>query len=294
MDLNTFLVTVYCQIDDWLKTQPRVRQRGPQPVLADSEVLTMEVVGAYLGIATDQGVYRHFCRDYAEWFPRVRQVTRVTFVRQAANLWQVKARLWQHLLRQVAFDPAVSVVDSLPVPVCRLGRAYRARRLREWSAWGYDDGARQRFFGLRAHVRICWPGVIVGLALRPADVHDRWAAEDLLETAHGWVLGDTNYWSPLLRDDLAEQGTWLLAPPKTSVKRDRHPWPAWLTQTRRRVETVIGQLVERFHAKRVWARDPWHLCSRWLRMLLSHTFAVLLAQQAGLDSPLQFARLLDD
>jgi hypothetical protein len=29
-------------------------------------------------------------------------------------------------------------------------------------------------------------------------------------------------------------------------------------------------------------------------MLLSHTFAVLLAQQAGLDSPLQFARLLDD
>ena len=125
MDLNTFLVTVYCQIDDWLKTQPRVRQRGPQPVLADSEVLTMEVVGAYLGIATDQGVYRHFCRDYAEWFPRVRQVTRVTFVRQAANLWQVKARLWQHLLRQVAFDPAVSVVDSLPVPVCRLGRAYR-------------------------------------------------------------------------------------------------------------------------------------------------------------------------
>src|SRR5690554_901893 len=134
MDLNTFLVTVYCQIDDWLKTQPRVRQRGPQPVLTDSEVLTMEVVGAYLGIATDQGLYRHFCRDYAEWFPRVRQVTRVTFVRQAANLWQVKARLWQHLLRQVAFDPAVSVVDSLPVPVCRLGRAHRARRLREWSA----------------------------------------------------------------------------------------------------------------------------------------------------------------
>ena len=41
MDLNTFLVTVYCQIDDWLKTQPRVRQRGPQPVLADSEVLTI-------------------------------------------------------------------------------------------------------------------------------------------------------------------------------------------------------------------------------------------------------------
>jgi hypothetical protein len=33
----------------------------------------------------------------------------------------------------------------------------------------------------------------------------------------------------------------------------------------RRVETVLGQLVERYHAKRVWARDAWHLWSRWQR-----------------------------
>jgi hypothetical protein len=35
-----------------------------------------------------------------------------------------------------------------------------------------------------------------------------------------------------------------------------------LVQARRRIETVIGQLVERYHAKRVWARDAWHLWSR--------------------------------
>lgn len=294
MDHTTFLVTVFCLIDDWLRGQGRVRQRGPQPVLADSEVLTMEVLGEWLGLDTDKAIYQHFGRYYREWFPRLRQVDRVTFVRQAANLWRVKERLWQHLLTQLDYDPALSVVDSFPLPVCRFGRAYRCRRLREWSAWGYDDVAQQRFFGMRVHVRICWPGVIVGLALFPADVHDRWAAEDLLPQAHGWVLGDTNYWSPLLRNDLAAQGACLLAPRKTSVKRDHHPWPHWLTQTRRRIETVIGQLVGRFHGKRVWARDPWHLCSRWLRKLLSHTFAFFLAQHAGLDSPLQFAGLLSD
>jgi hypothetical protein len=54
---------------------------------------------------------------------------------------------------------------------------------------------------------------------------------------------------------------------------------------------VIGQLVGRYHAKRVWARDAWHLWSRWQRKLLSHTLAVYLCQQHGLNS-LRFADLL--
>jgi hypothetical protein len=68
-------------------------------------------------------------------------------------------------------------------------------------------------------------------------------------------------------------------------------WSRPTTTTRRRIETVIGQLVERYHAKRVWARDAWHLWSRWQRKLLSHTLAVWLCQQHGLGS-LRFAHLL--
>ena len=51
---------------------------------------------------------------------------------------------------------------------------------------------------------------------------------------------------------------------------------------RYRIETVFGQLVERFHAKRVWARDLWHLTSRWMRKLLSHTLAVFFCAQLNL------------
>jgi len=293
MDHITFLVRVYCLIDDWLATQPRLRSRGRAPALSDSEVMTIEVVGEFWGIDTDSGLYSHFRRYYGDWFPALTRLSRTTVTRQMANLRWVKERLWHHLVQQVEQDPQVNVVDSFPVPVCRLGRAYRCRRLREWSAWGYDDGVRQHFFGMRAHVRIAFPGVITALALAPANEHDRWVAADLLPHTSGWVLGDTNYWSPLLHDELAAHGTHLLAPPKTSVKREKHPWPAWLTQARRRVETVIGQLTERFQAKRVWARTPHHLCARWARKLLSHTIAVALCQEADLPSPLQFAGLVE-
>lgn len=62
---------------------------------------------------------------------------------------------------------------------------------------------------------------------------------------------------------------------------------------RRRIETVIGQGVGGYHGQRMWARDVWHLYSRWLRKMLSHTVAVLLCQQQG-RSPLQFAHLVVD
>jgi hypothetical protein len=101
----------------------------PAPILADSEVLTIECVGEFLGIDTDLDLYQYLRRHWGDWFPALRQVHRTTFVRQAANLWAVKHHLHQHLPAQVAFDPQVCLVDSVAMPICRFARAYRCRRL---------------------------------------------------------------------------------------------------------------------------------------------------------------------
>jgi hypothetical protein len=85
MDLSTFIVSVFCLIDDRLKGR-RIRQRGPAPKLCDAEVLTIEIVGEFLGIDTDKAIHLFFRRHYAEWFPALREVHRTTFARQAANL----------------------------------------------------------------------------------------------------------------------------------------------------------------------------------------------------------------
>ena len=47
-----------------------------------------------------------------------------------------------------------------------------------------------------------------------------------------------------------------------------------LLSARRLVETVIGQLGERFNIEKVRARDLWHLANRFVRKLLAHTMAV--------------------
>ena len=290
MDLETFLTAIFCLCDDFLAGL-KLRTRGPQPLLCDSEVLTMEIAGEFLGQDTDAGIYRYFRLHHRALFPRLQAVHRTTFLRQAANLWAVKAQLWRALQPQVDSQPALSVLDSFPVPVCRFARAKRCRTLGGLSTWGYDAVAHGTFYGYRVHVRITWPGIISALEVTPGNASDLTLAPELLAGTQGWALGDRGYWSPGLRAQLKQElGVDLLAPFQTAT-HEKEPWPFWLFLKRRRVETVIGQIVERFHGKRNWARDLWHLCSRWLRKVLSHTVAVLFCQQQGL-SPLQMSLLL--
>jgi hypothetical protein len=133
--------------------------------------------------------------------------------------------------------------------------------------------------------------VVVAVSIAPANVHDRDLVPELVAGATGQVLGDRNYWDPRLTADLARAGIALRAPFK---KRATDPDPVGsrrIGRMRWRIETVAAQLVERYHLKRLWARDAWHLTSRMLRKVLSHTLAVALCLERGYP-PLQFARLL--
>lgn len=291
MDHITFLISVFCLVDDFLEGKA-VRQRGPKPLLQDSEVLTMEIMGEFLGIDTDSGIYHYFRRHYSDWFPTLRRIHRTTFVRQSANLWRIKQQLWAFLLEQINHDALISVTDSLPIPVCRFARAYRCRLLAGHTAFGKDHVARQTFLGLRVHMRITLPGVITDFRLAPANVQDLEVAEDLFAGVQGWVLGDSNYWSPTLQTTGQQQGLFWLTPFKKS-QPEKHPWPHWLSRKRYLIDTVFSQLTERFHAKRVWARDAWHFFARWLRKILSHTVALFFCQRLGLPA-LHFADLLVD
>jgi len=46
---------------------------------------------------------------------------------------------------------------------------------------------------------ICWPGVIVGIVLAPANVSDTAVVPELVDGMHGWLLGDRSYWNPQLK-----------------------------------------------------------------------------------------------
>ena len=295
MTLDDYMLTVFCLIDDQLLALhlDHVRQRGFAPQLAGSEVLTIELVGEFLGLDQDAQLFWYFRRHHAGACPGLRQVHRTTFLRQAANLWAVKQRLQQRLAGVLTAGDPLWHVDSMPVHACQFARASSCRRFAGAAAFGKDQVIRQTFYGFRLHLRTSRDGIIEAAVLAPANVAETEVVWELAPPAGSTGVGDRGYWSPSLMEELYRGGIRLLAPYKNK-RRDPQPERSrvlrglhWL------IETVNGQLAGRFCAKRTWAKDLWHLCSRVLRKVPSHTVAAWVNVSQG-HRPLDFASLLSE
>jgi hypothetical protein len=253
----------------------------------------MEVIGAYLGLECDQAIYDYFVRHYCHFFHALPRVHRTTFTRQATNLSHCKERLWQHWLTIIPHEREFGLIDSLPLPVCRFARATFCHRFRYEdagqvrAAYGYDHVARQTFWNLRLHLHVAWPGLITRLTLAPAHQADVALAPQMLQGQKGIVIGDRNYHSPKVQEQLHQDDPALqLLTPFKNKKRDPNPQrSALLSHWRYRIETVNSQSCQRFQLKQVWARDLWHLVNRLLRIVLCHTLCFRLNVQLG-NSPL--------
>ena len=65
MSMEDFIIIVYCLIDELLKKQignDKLRKRGFNPALSDSEVITMEIIAEFLGIDTDYRITSKLCK----------------------------------------------------------------------------------------------------------------------------------------------------------------------------------------------------------------------------------------
>lgn len=286
MPLDIFTITVYCWVVQYyaeITTQHPIRGRGFDPQLTDAEVITMEIVGEYLGLATDQDLFEYFYRHWRHFFPKLQD--RTVFVRQAANLWIIKGWIWRRIteVSGEAGDP-IQITDTLPLPVGVLTRGPRDKCFTGQADYGYCAAKDQHYYGFKEGLRISRRGMIVHcprLAARPHDVEH---IEELLEGFSGLALGDKGFISKDKKRELQHQGVNLPTPLRKNMRDDRSPaFRYWLNRRRRLVETVNSQLVGRFHIQMIRVRDLWHLQSRLIRKVLSHTVAVYLNLKLGRD-----------
>jgi Transposase DDE domain len=297
MPLEDFIIAVLCCVEEMWHESPapsRLRRRGFAPKLSDSEVLTMEIVGEFLGHDTDQKIWKYFRSHWRHWFPALG--SRTTFARQAANLWFIKQLLHQQLIRKLgAYSDPIHIIDGFPVPICHFARAHRCQLFRGIAAYGHCATKDETYKGFHGHIIIDWSGTITGLIFTAANVDERISMFDLLNGVNGLLIGDKGYISEEVKTYLSDyMGIDLQTPLRSNMKDDRDPaFVKQLMKVRRLVETVIGQLSEQFHIEKVRARDLWHLTSRSARKVLSHTVGVYLNRKLGRE-PLQFEGLIAD
>lgn len=295
LSIEDFIITVFCVVDDHLRAliaANRVRQCGFAPQLSDSEVITMETVGEFLGLDTDKGIWEYFGRHWRHFFPAL--PSRPTFVRQAANLWNWKQRLQRRLAQCMgALTDAIHLVDGFPIPVCRFARAHFSRIFKGQAAYGRCEAKKETFYGFHGLLLISLDGIVTAFTYTPGSkIDERTALWDLIEGVQGLLIGDKGFISAPLHEELREYGIDLQTALRDNMQEDRPlAWVNRLKTARRRIETVIGQLSERLHIEKVRARDMWHLTSRLARKLLAHTLAVFINLLHGRE-PLQFDGLV--
>jgi hypothetical protein len=289
-----YIIAVYCLVDKMLKklVKNKLRQRGPQPKLTDGEVITMEIVGESKGLDQDKYIHGYFRDHWWHLFPKLGN--RTTFLRQAANLWAIKQEIRKAIVQKLLpFGSELSIIDGFPIPVCGFRRAHFSRLFKGSADFGYCAAKNLRYFGLKGHLLIDGNSLILDCAVAAANIDEREMIFDMSSVAGTDLLGDKGYiCSETRKEELHNEGINIHTPVRGNMKDNRpKEFVKMINNKRRLVETVIGQLSERFNIEKVRARDMWHLTVRIGRKLLAHTVNCFINYTLG-NSILQFEKIV--
>jgi hypothetical protein len=298
MERDIFIISVYClvvEIMQKIETDYNLRQKGFPPKLTDSEVITIEICGEFFKLHEDTEIYHYFKRHYLDFFPNL--PSRTTFVRQSANLWQVKL-LCQSIVvsRAGQNNDGVQSIDTLPLPVCTYTRGGRRdKRFATVADYGHCAAKKMDYYGFKLGLRISRAGMITHFPLLAARAHDINHLGTLIEGFSGTVPADKGFLDKYQQElwlDL--QQTQVITPLRSNMETS--PEQVKLVKKtkywRKLVETVGSQLVERFQIAKIKVKDLWHYQNRIFRKILSHTVGVFLNLQNG-NKALQLALLAD-
>ena len=280
MDRDDFIIAVFLVVCDQyqvIQKEYRLRRGGFAPALTDEEVITMEICGEYFKIECDKDIFAYFHTHYRHFFPKL--TDRSLFVRQAANLWQVKAAIQRRLVvvSGQASDP-VQVIDTLPLPTCVLTRAVRDHCFPSVADFGYCAAKDLHYYGFKLGLRISRLGMITHYPLLAARPHDIQSLDTLLEGFEGIAPADKGFIDAYRQAQLWERHRiFLVTPPRKNMQTElpKH-LRRFCKRIRKFVETVGSQLTERFNINQIRVHDLWHFQHRLIRKILAHTVCVFL------------------
>ncbi len=287
MDRDTFIITVFSLVSDFYAQVVRerpVRHGGFAPALSDEEVITMEICGEYFKLRKDCDLYNYFAAHYHHFFPRL--PNRSLFVRQAANLWQVKAAIWQLLIEHSGQGASpVRVIDTLPLPICTYTRARRDRCFKTLADYGHCAAKKMDYYGFKLGLRVSPVGMITHFPLLSARAHDVNHTNALVEGFTGLCPADKGFIDPFRQPLLRQRYGVKIVTPVRSNMAEAQPRPLrkFCSRIRKIVETVGSHLTERFAVAKIRVHDLWHFQHRLIRKVLAHTMMVFLNLQLGRD-----------
>lgn len=280
MDRDDFVIAVFllvCEQYSVIKQQYRLRRGGFNPALTDEEVITIEIRGEYFKLECDKDIFAYFRAHYPHFFQKL--ADRSLFVRQAANLWRIKAAIQQRLTMIAGqFNDPVRIIDTFPPPVCVRTGAGRDRCFPAEADSGYRAAKEMHCYGFKSGLRISRIGMITHYPPLPARPRDIQSTDTLPDGFKGIAPADKGFIDACRHSLLTERHEILIVTPPGKNMKTNLPEPLvkFCKRIRKRIETVGSHLTRRFKTDQIRAHDLWHFQHRLIRKILAHTVCVFL------------------
>ncbi len=247
---------------------------GRPPRFSDVDLLTLSLVAESLSIDSEHALFQRLQSDYQAEFPTLidRSGYNVRRRKLAPYLEQLRQRLQHHLVPQ----EDRFLVDSMPLPVCQIARASRARicqyPLETAPATGYCASQEQWYYGYKLHTVCTLDGVVTSLDLSPANAADIHYLQDIkAEYAHCIIYGDKGYLGQELQLDLFTTRQIQVETPMRHNQKDYRPQPGIIRRARKRIETFFSQLCDQFLIQRNYAKTFTGVATRVLAKVTAFT-----------------------
>ena len=226
-----------------------------KPKLSDLELITIIILSEYLSIDSEYQLFRNLKGTLLE-----NKIERTVYNKRKRKLFLYLENVRKALSDKFNDAENCFIVDSMPLEVCKLSRAYRSKICKEQDFampnFGYCASQNMRFYGYKLHAVCSVSGVFKSFDLSPASVHDIHYLKDIkTQMSDCNILGDKGYLSATIQLDLFNSVSIKLETPMRSNQKDYKKQPYFKMKARKRIETLFSQLCDQFMIRRNYAKS---------------------------------------
>jgi len=270
-----------------------LRHYPNKPKVSDIQILAVSMAAELGKIDSENGLYIELEKNCPKLFATLPH--RTNFNRRKKSLRLFFDEFSSTMAGLGTIDSRQYIIDSMPIPVCRLARSRRIKIMKADTTFpatkGYLPIDKFYFYGYKLHVVTSETGVIMNYCLTQAHAHDVSQLSELssILPAGCQLLGDRGYISKAIQLDLFKRKkVKVITPLRRNQNSLASEWSPAKGRARKRIETVFSQLIDAMKIKNNYTKELHGFLTRITIKIATFTMCQYLNKEYG--RPLNYVK----
>lgn len=239
---------VKSSLSDKLNSEGNLQFYPRLPKMNDCSIIALSMCAESLGIDSENYLWSKLKKDYCREFPEL--IDRSNFNKRRRRLQLYIQEAARHLSEKLNVGENIFLIDSIPVPVCKIAREKRCKFGKDFFEPAPDKGfsavTKSYYYGYKLHLVTSVKGVFYSMDLTKASVHDVYYLNEVANSPmkNAVLIGDKGYLSKQIQTDLFHHCNVQLETPCRSNQKEQKGWHPVFRKSRKRIETLFSQLCD--------------------------------------------------